>query len=195
MIAPVPRPICWYFVTCPLGTLKFFDLFFFFTTNALWQRRRQQCDELLVKVLNDLHHITPSCCRLEFTGHCRRIAIVVSPKWGIVVGGGMRVAKGTEQLQVEAKQKQHSSKSSNHQRFITATTSTKSIRILVPPILIPPNCHPLPSLATPLCVHLQKIWVKRDLKLDYGHYLHLFFDEYFVVFFNFIFFHFIQLIS
>lgn len=66
MIAPVPRPICWYFVTCPLGTLKFFDLFFFFTTNALWQRRRQQCDELLVKVLNDLHHITPSCCRLEF---------------------------------------------------------------------------------------------------------------------------------
>lgn len=55
------------FCYVPSWNVKVFRLvFFFFTTNALWQRRRQQCDELLVKVLNDLHHITPSCCRLEF---------------------------------------------------------------------------------------------------------------------------------
>jgi len=49
---------------------------------------------LLVKVLNDLHHITHSCCFcccccFEFAGHCRRIAIVLSPKWRTKVVLGM----------------------------------------------------------------------------------------------------------
>jgi len=130
---------------------------------------------LLVKVLNDLHHITHSCCFcccccFEFAGHCRRIAIVLSPKWrtkAVLGMGRWRRGRGADGHGAATGGK---TKATLQQQQQPPTIyHSNDVNEIDPDLSAPHHPHPhfhlLPSLTTPLYVHSKKLWAKCSLKL------------------------------